>query len=233
MIEMISFIVPAYNEERLLPATLTSIHNSAQNFRYEIIVVNDGSSDQTALIAEASGVRVINVAHRQIAATRNSGGKAAQGKIFIFVDADTLINESVVRKTVDAIHSGAIGGGASIKFDEPVPTYAKVLLPICLYIFKIGKFAAGCFIFCTREAFEAAGGFDETMYGAEEIEMSRALKRQGRFVILNEAVVTSGRKLRANSGWKILLTFFRLLLRGPNSLRSRKGMELWYEERAE
>ena len=53
------------------------------------------------------------------------------------------------------------------------------------------------------------GGFDETMFGAEEIAMSRALKRQGQFVILNEAVVTSGRKVRAHSGWKILLTFSR------------------------
>ncbi|MCI0444959.1 glycosyltransferase [bacterium] len=233
MVEMISFIVPAYNEERLLPATLASIHKAAESRPYEIIVVNDGSSDQTASIAEASGARVINVAHRQIAATRNSGARAAHGKIFIFVDADTLINETVVRKTVDAINSGAIGGGTSVKFDEPVPTYAKVLLPICLSIFKIGKFAGGCFIFCTREAFEIAGGFDETMYGAEEIEMSRALKRQGRFVILNEAVVTSGRKVRAHSGWKILLTFSHLLVRGPNSLRSRKGLELWYEDRAD
>ncbi len=230
---MISFIIPAYNEERVLAATITSIHEAAKGMSYEVIVANDNSTDQTASIAEATGAWVVNVAHRQIAATRNSGARNANGEIFIFVDADTQINESVVRKVSKAINSGAVGGGASIKFDEPVPNYAKVLLPICLSMFRIAKFAGGCFIFCTREAFETTGGFDETMFGAEEIAMSRALKCQGRFVILDESVVTSGRKMRAHSGWKILSTFFRLLIRGPNSLRSRKGLELWYEDRAE
>ena len=230
---MISFIIPAYNEERFLPATIKCIHQAAKGIDYEVIVVNDNSSDETASVAEAAGAHVINVAHRQIAATRNSGARNANGEIFIFVDADTLINESIVRKVFEAIDSGVIGGGASVKFDEPIPAYAKVLLPICLLIFRIAKFTGGCFIFCTREAFETAGGFDEKMFGAEEIAMCRALKRQGRFIILNEAVVTSGRKVRAHSGWKILRTFSRLLIRGPNSLRSRKGMELWYEERAD
>ena len=233
MATMISFIIPAYNEERFLPATIKSIQEAAKGMDYEIIVVNDNSSDQTASVAEAAGARVINVAHRQIAATRNSGAKAANGEIFIFVDADTLINQSVLRKTIDAINSGAVGGGSSVKFDEPIPTYTRVLLPICTSIFKIGKLAAGCYIFCTRKAFEVAGGFNETMFGAEEIAMSRALKRQGRFVILNDSVVTSGRKVRSYSGWEILKVFSRLLIRGPNSLRTRKGMELWYEERAD
>jgi glycosyltransferase involved in cell wall biosynthesis len=230
---MISFIIPAFNEERFLPATIASIHEAAKGIDHEVIVVNDNSSDQTASVAEAAGARVINVAHRQIAATRNSGARSAQGNIFIFIDADTRINEPVIRKALDAINSGAVGGGSSVKFDEPIPTYAKMLLPVCLCIFKIGKFAAGCFIFCTREAFETAGGFNETMFGAEEIAMSRALKRQGRFVILNDSVVTSGRKMRSHSGWEILKVFSRLLVRGTKSLRSRKGMELWYEDRAD
>jgi len=230
---MISFIVPAYNEEGLLPATLASIHKAAKGMDYEIIVVNDNSSDQTASVAQAAGARVIHVAHRQIAAVRNSGARDAVGKIFIFVDADTLVNEFVIRKAMDAINSGAVGGGSAIKFDEPVPTYARFLLPICISMFKIGKLAGGCFIFCRREAFESAGGFDERMFGAEEIAMSRALKRQGRFVILDEFVVTSARKVRAHSGWKILSIFFQLLIRGPNSLRTRKGLELWYEDRSD
>lgn len=230
---MISFIIPAFNEERFLPATIASIHHAVKGMRYEILVVNDNSSDQTASVAEAAGARVINVAHRQIAATRNSGARSAQGNIFIFIDADTLINESVIRKSLDAIHSGAVGGGSSVKFDKPIPTYAKILLPVCLFIFKIVKFAAGCFIFGRRDAFETAGGFNETMFGAEEIAMSRALKRQGRFVILNDSVVTSGRKMRSHSGWEILKVFSRLLVRGTKSMRNRKGMELWYEDRAD
>ena len=61
--------------------------------------------------------------------------------------------------------------------------------------------------------------------------LSRALKRQGRFVVLREAVTTSGRKLRAHSGWEILGVLTRLALRGPKSVRQRHGLEIWYERR--
>ena len=77
------------------------------------------------------------------------------------------------------------------------------------------------------------GGFDETLYGAEEIAMSRALKRHGQFVVLPQSVVTSGRKLRTYSGPEILRMAARLALKGPNAVRSREGLELWYEERRE
>ena len=99
--------------------------------------------------------------------------------------------------------------------------------------FTHARLACGCFLFCSRQAFEAAGGFDETLYGAEELAMSRALGRQGRFVVLRDAVTTSGRKLRAYSGWEILSATGRLALRGRKSVRDRHGMELWYGERRE
>jgi hypothetical protein len=93
--------------------------------------------------------------------------------------------------------------------------------------------ASGCFLFCTREAFLSAGGFDEGLFGAEEAAMSRALRRQGRFVVLGEAVTTSGRKLRAHSAREVLGLLTRLALAGPRSLRRREGLDLWYGERRE
>ena len=72
---MISFIVPAYNEELLLPATLSALEAAAHALGEpsEIVVVDDASTDRTAAVAEEHGARVIQVNHRQIAATRNSG----------------------------------------------------------------------------------------------------------------------------------------------------------------
>jgi hypothetical protein len=60
-------------------------------------------------------------------------------------------------------------------------------------------FAEWNILFCTRIAFQTAGGFDENYYAAEEVVFVAALKRQGRFAILAETVVTSGRKMRAHS----------------------------------
>lgn len=230
---MISFIVPAYNEERLLGATLDALHAAAHTLReaYEIVVVDDGSTDTTAAVAQSHGAHLIRVAHRQIAATRNSGAGSANGDRFIFVDADTIVNEGVVRAAVDTMRDGAVGGGAGIEFDGAVPFYARLLLPIVVRFFRAADIAAGCFLFCTRDAFVAVGGFDEAFYGAEELVISRALKQQGKFVVLRQRVTTSGRKLRTHSIREMLAILFRVALRGPDAVKQRQGMDLWYAER--
>lgn len=230
---MVSFIIPAYNEERLLGPTLFALHAAGQatGEPYEVIVVDDASTDGTAAVAEAHNARVVRVAHRQIAATRNSGAKEAKGDRFIFVDADTIVNEAVVRAALDALHDGAVGGGAEVKFDGNLPLYARVLIPLNVRVFRLARLSAGCFLFCTRRAFEAIGGFDEKLYGSEEIAISRALKRQGKMVILRESVTTSGRKLRAHSGWELLRVMGKMALRGSKSVQNREGMAIWYEER--
>lgn len=232
---MISFIVPAYNEERLLGASLDAVRAAARAAGefYELIVVDDASTDRTAVIAEEHGAVLVSVAHRQIAATRNSGARKANGDWLIFVDADTIVNEAVVRYAVEALRNGAAGGGAAVEFDGTVPLYARLLLPVLVWWFRAAGLAAGCFLFCTRKAFVAAGGFDEAFYGAEELVMSRALKRHGRFVVLRQAVLTSGRKLRTHSVREMLAVLARLALRGPGAVKQRQGMDLWYAERRE
>ncbi len=232
---MISFIVPAYNEERLLGATRDALHAAgrAAGELYELVVVDDASTDRTAIIARRHGALLVSVAHRQIAATRNSGAREARGDLFIFVDADTIVNEAVVRAALEAVRDGAAGGGAGVEFDGAVPLYAKLLMPVLVRVFRIARLAAGCFLFCTRSAFVAVGGFDEAFYGAEELVMSRALKRHGKFVVLRQAVTTSGRKLRTHSVREVLMIMGRLVLRGPDAVKKREGMELWYAERRE
>jgi glycosyltransferase involved in cell wall biosynthesis len=232
---VVSFIIPAYNEERLLGATLDALHAAARAVGepYELIVVDDASTDLTAVVARRHGAVLVSVAHRQIAATRNSGARAASGELLIFVDADTLVNEAVVRAAVQAMRDGAAGGGAGVRFDGVVPMFARLLLPVFVRLFRAVGWAAGCFLFCKRDAFVAVGGFDETFYGAEELVISRALKRQGRFVILRDAVTTSGRKLRTHSAREMLAVMARFALHGLKSVRQREGMDLWYAERRE
>ena len=228
----LSFIIPAHNEELLLGRTLRAIHQAARAAAepYEIIVADDASTDRTAAVAHEHGARVVRGGHRQIAATRNRGAQEARGDVLIFVDADTLVNEVVVRAALRALRAGAAGGGCAFRFDDPVPLYARLLQPVCVRLFRAAGLACGCFLFCTRGAFEAAGGFEEGLFAAEEAAMSKALKRQGRFVVLRQGVITSGRKLRAYSVWEILRLLGRVALR-PGAVRTREGLEIWYEER--
>lgn len=230
---MISFIIPAYNEESLLPRTLEAIHGAARGVGadYEIIVVDDASTDRTAGIARQHGARVMEVNKRQIAAARNAGARQAQGDVFIFVDADTIVPQAALVAALEALREGAVGGGCPVRFDGRVPLAARLILPAVNRLFRILKYAGGCFIFCRRAAFEQAGGFDERYFASEEIWFSKALKRQGRFVVSRENVTTSGRKLRQNSTRRILWTLFRLALRGPKAVQRREGLEIWYDGR--
>src|SRR5689334_2828133 len=127
---MVSFIIPAYNEEGELPATLGAIHSAAAGHEYEIVLVSDGSTDATAVIGEQLGARVISIERRQIAAARNAGAKAARGAVFIFVDADTRIGREHVRGALDALSAGFAGGGARLAFDGKIPPWGKVMFHV-------------------------------------------------------------------------------------------------------
>jgi glycosyltransferase involved in cell wall biosynthesis len=224
-----SFIIPAHNEERLIGRTIAALHDAACTcgVRYEIIVVDDDSSDGTAAVAAQAGARVVAVRARQISVVRNAGARAARGDPFVFVDADTIVPAAVLRAVIDVLAGGAVGGGAPARFDGRVPLYGRVTVWMWLRLQRIGTLASGCFIFATRRAFEATGGFDETRFVGEDVELSLRLRRQGRFIIVRESVVTSGRMVRAY-GWVEALGLLFGLLR-PGSDRRRSGH--WYRER--
>ena len=230
---MISFIVPAYNEEQLLGRSLAAIHAAARELGrpYEVIVVDDASTDRTSSIAAVHDARVVPVHYRHIARTRNAGARAAKGGTLIFVDADTRVRACTVRAAIQALEQGAVGGGATVCVDGRLPMWARLMLPLFSGVLRLGRLAAGCYVFCSRDAFEAVGGFDERLYAAEEIAFSRALQQKGRVVILRESVLTSGRKLRAHSGWELLRLTAELGRRGTALVRSRDRLSLWYGER--
>jgi glycosyltransferase involved in cell wall biosynthesis len=232
-VRQVSLVVPCWNEEAVLGRTLDRLLAAAgqMGVPFEVIVADDASSDRSAAIAQQAGAVVISTGCRQIAGTRNAGARAARGDLLIFVDADTLVTPEVLRAAVQAVQRGAVGGGCAVRFDEPIPLYARVMVPAFTRLYRAAGLAAGCFLFCTRQAFEAVGGFDEGLYASEECFLSRALQRQGRFVLLREAVLTSGRKLRTFSGWEIIKPLLRLVWRGPLSVRDRQDKEMWYGPR--
>jgi hypothetical protein len=172
---------------------------------------------------------VVPVRHRQIAATRNSGARAARGERLFFVDADTTINPLAVAAALRWMDKGAVGGGASAWLEGPVPLYGHLIALLCVLIAKLAGFTGGAFMFCTREAFHATGGFNERFYWAEEGGFALALKREGRFVVLWKSVLTSGRRLRTVSGLRLLAFFGRALLSPFKMVTRRSSAEkIWY-----
>ena len=227
---MLSLVVPAHNEEALLGATLTALRDAADaaGEPYEIIVVDDESIDRTAEIAAAAGARVVHVALRQIAAVRNAGAAAANGDLLMFIDADTIVARDTVRQAVEALRSGAVAGGAPTRLPAGDPLWTKTVWAPFQWGSRLLHLPGGACMFMTREAFDAAGGFDERYFAGEEIFFARALKKVGRFRMLRHPVITSGRKFRLIGFRGMLRAWMRLAATGPAGLRDRKHLGYWY-----
>ena len=232
---MISFIVPAYNEEHELSDTLTAIRDAASAAArpYEIIVVDDASTDATAAIASAAGAKVVPINRRQIAAARNAGARASQGEYLFFVDADTRINRAHVSGGIAALEGGNAGGGARVAMDGFVPFWGRVLLRGFSSVYFGLNLGAGAFLFTTRRNFDLIGEFDEQYFAGEEVYFSLELKKLGGFKVLREPVVTSGRKLRMHPAKDFLRKFFGVIFRGSRGVRSRERLSLWYDGKRE
>lgn len=231
---MISFIVPAHNEELWLGKCLGSIRAAMATVTepYEVIVVDDASTDATPRIAEQMGARTIRVEHRKISAVRNAGAREAWGELFFFVDADTQINEPAVRAALAVLRAGAAGGGCVFDFDGPTPLWGRLILFFSVRAARLIRWVGGCFLFCTRDAYRAAGGFSESLYAGEDIAFVQALKKLGRFVVLKPKVVSSGRKLNVVGPWKVLGLMLTIAVRGAR-YESKWVLDILYGRRAQ
>ena len=232
---MFSFIVPAHNEEHELPLTLQKIHAAAAAVAtpYELILVDDSSTDATPAIARQHGARVVSVCYRQIAAVRNAGARIAQGEILFFVDADTQIAPEHVTGGIAALESGCSGGSARLTLDAQVPIWARVFLAVFSALYFGSNLGVGAFMFMRRETFKAVGGFDEQYFAGEELYLTQALKKQGAFRILRVPIITSARKVRMHSASGFFRQWLSILFGGRSSLQKRERLGMWYDGKRE
>jgi len=231
-----TLIIPAWNEAAYLPDTLARVDEAMAGCSFDghLIVVDNNSTDDTAAIAAASGAEVVFEPINQIARARNRGAEAADTDALVFLDADTILTAGLLQKGLDAIASGNIvGGGVTVSLDEVPKVSATWVLTLWNTVSKRMKLAAGSFIYCRRDAFEAVGGFDVKTYAGEELVLSRRLKRWGRKnamgfqVITDEAIVTSSRKLKWYSSRQLFGQFLMMLI--PGALYSKRLCRTWYD----
>jgi glycosyltransferase involved in cell wall biosynthesis len=230
---VLSFIVPAFNEELELPATIAAIRDAAQDRQHEIIVVDDASTDATAQIARDAVAQLVSINRRQIAAARNAGARAARGDVLFFVDADTRINHEHIAGALESLRDGYAGGSARVIVDGEIPLWGRVFVKVFCALYFTVNLGAGAFLFTSDGNFERIGGFNEELFVGEEVYFSLAVRKLGRFKILREPIVTSGRKLRMYSARKIFGNMLSVLCGGIRVARCRDKLDLWYEGKRE
>ncbi len=233
-----SFIIPAYNEEEWIAQSVRAIQDAsnANSLAYEVIVVDNHSTDGTEKQAKEAGASVVHEPIRQIARVRNRGAQAAEGAYLVFIDADTIVSERVVGKMAAKLRTGEVVGGGAIVASDRQDSVMDYSLHIWNTISKRFRLAAGSYLFSRRETFEQIGGFNERLYATEEIDLSIRLGRRGareglRFEILEEPVVTSARKVDWYSNWQLALRFFIFLFL-PWAIYYRSLCGFWYDRSA-
>lgn len=236
----ISVVVPAYNEERLLPSALASITAATSAFdergwASELIVCDNNSTDETAEIARAAGATVVFEPVNQIARARNAGAARAGGDWLVFVDADSRPSRELFDDLAAQIEGGrCLAGGSTVRFDTGV---APFFVAIWNALSRICRWGAGSFIFCEAAAFREIGGFSQALYAAEEIDLFVRLKRFARaggrtIVILHRhPLATSDRKVRLYGIGEHFGFLLRTSLSAGRALRDRDACFLWYDGR--
>lgn len=175
----ISVIIPAFNAAKYLQAAVGSVF--AQTIpATQVIVVDDGSIDETASVAACLPVQVVRKAHSGISATRNTGIEQATGQYLAFLDADDLWLPDKLEKQLAMLTSlpGATGVFGKVRQfvspEIPHDLRARFHVPDEL----MSGHVAGCLLI-EREAFMRVGLFDESLPGGEFIDWLTRARRKG------------------------------------------------------
>jgi glycosyltransferase involved in cell wall biosynthesis len=238
----LSVVIPAYNEAKLIAGTIAGVRDSLRGAglgegEFEIIVCDNASSDATAALAAAAGVKVVFEPERQIARARNTGASQAQAPALLFLDADSWPDVALIEELLAALDDdGVVAGGCTLRMDA-VPRSIAVSLYLWNRTSRLCRWAAGAFIFCRSDAFRAVGGFGLEYYVAEELDFSRRIKRWGaprglRLRILHRhPLLTSGRKGSLYSQREIAALALSVLRHPRRFFRERGLLHLWYDGR--
>lgn len=202
----VSVVIPAYNEERLIAATVEAALASIRAWggAGEVIVVDNASRDGTPTraleVSDPAAVRVVSSTRKGAARARNRGVELASGRVLIFADADTQMPPETVRRVVRHLDAGAQAGITAL---EGLDGGRRARL-WWLFWGQVRRLplprakAMPALMFCTREVFDAYGGFDERVAIGEEWPILAEVYRRNRRRLVYDRTIrakTSSRRM--------------------------------------
>lgn len=201
----ISIIVPAFNEAKTLGRCLTSLKNQNFPYPYEILVVDNNSTDKTAFVAKTMKIKVIKESIPGPGPARNAGARHAQAEILAFIDADSIAPITWLKNIHKAFQSqpnlvALVGTWQFKKTTRFLKLMSQLAFPT---VDLIHKLITGSYTFhgtnfaIKRQVFMAVGGFDPAYFSLEDLELASRVNKVGEIGYLpNIKVTTTDRRFR-------------------------------------
>jgi len=187
----VSIVIPLYNEEEYISDCLTSLVN--QDFpanKFEIIVVDNGSSDKSLDISIRFDVAVYSLPDVKVGAVRNYGASVSRGEILVFIDADCTADENWLSRGVSVLADyDAVGGLVKLRDNPSWVEKYWILNDSNTFIYQ-HTFSGAC-IFINKQIFESVNGFSSELNAGEDSKLTYDLiDRRYRISINPELNVT-------------------------------------------
>lgn len=200
----LTIAIPAHNEEAKIADCITSILDQNLDIPYEIIVINNASTDKTEEIVRSMNIKVINEPKKGLYYARSAGLRHAKSEYMFYFDADTRLKKGWIKQILNYLetHPDVVAVSTNFKYyDADVfQSFILTLLqwtvtPVTLFFLRlIGKpdFLIGSAFAFRTEALRKAGGFDENfIFYGEDIATSYRIFTQGKVRYLQNLFITT------------------------------------------
>lgn len=202
---MISVIIPTLNEEKFLPKCLESLKKQEHRNKYEIIIVDNNSKDDTKKIAKKFGVKVVHCLSQGITYARELGVYEASGDIIAQGDADTIYPKNWLTKIEDHFsnHQEIVAVAGRYTYQDP-PFWAEgeylmrnSINMLSMIFFRRPFFVSGANFSFRREAFLKVGGYENNSLSPDQFGIAARLSKVGKILYDRELnVLTSSRRVQ-------------------------------------
>lgn len=214
---VISVIIPALNEEKYIKKCLRALKAQKTNVPFEILVVDNCSTDATAAIAAREDAMLLKEIKQSVCAARQRGSFAARGDILVSTDADTVVPEDWLSKIYDTFtaRDDVVAVAGPFRFERS-PRWGSWYSALLFSIVRFFSWAGARIVYAPatnfafrRKAFHAIGGYmTHLTQGGDEYDLLRRLRSQGSVVYRHDnCVLTSSRRVRKGILYNFFVTF--------------------------
>jgi peptidoglycan-N-acetylglucosamine deacetylase len=216
---MISIVIPAYNEEKLISECLESLRKQDFKGAFEVILADNGSTDGTAQIAKDRGARVISCTRKGVSYARQAGAEAARGEIIVQADADTIYPQWWLRRIQEQFdkHRWAVAiAGTFIYRDPPWWSRFEYFLRILGNILSSIVFGrlyviSGANLAFYKKSFVQIGGYRHNVYSADQIDIATRLGQIGKIIYDRKSYGLTSARSVAKPAYIVFADFLRHL----------------------